>query len=102
MLTGIYFAKHASFADKYSRESTDPLPLYGEKTRGVQGESTKIIFLARVMIGESVVGESHFQKPDNENLDNIHFSCVNDINHPTVFVIFDPNQIYPEYLIQYR
>lgn len=24
------------------------------------------------------------------------------MEHPKVFVIFDPNQIYPEYLIQYR
>uniref|UniRef100_UPI0037E9AE4C protein mono-ADP-ribosyltransferase PARP11-like n=1 Tax=Semicossyphus pulcher TaxID=241346 RepID=UPI0037E9AE4C len=99
---GIYFAKHASFADKYSRSSSDPLPLSGGKTGDTYGENTKIIFLARVMIGTSVVGQSYFQKPDHGSSENSHDSCVNDIKHPSIFVVFDPNQIYPEYLIQYK
>ncbi|XP_070785215.1 protein mono-ADP-ribosyltransferase PARP11-like [Enoplosus armatus] len=99
---GIYFAKHAAYADKFSRSSMDPLPLYGGGTQGVQGASTKIIFVARVMIGTSNVGEKHFQKPDHGISDNFHHSCVNDIKDPTIFVIFDSNQIFPEYLIQYR
>ncbi|XP_020508542.2 protein mono-ADP-ribosyltransferase PARP11 isoform X2 [Labrus bergylta] len=45
---GIYFAKHATFADRYSRRSTDPLPLCGDLTQ--HGEETKIMFLARVII----------------------------------------------------
>nr|XP_046234747.1 protein mono-ADP-ribosyltransferase PARP11-like [Scatophagus argus] len=99
---GIYFARHASHADKYSRSSTHPLNTYGGETQGVSSEPRKIIFLARVMIGKSVVGQDHFQKPDHGSSENIHDSCVNDVNHPTIFVIFDPNQIYPEYLIQYK
>ncbi|XP_070709611.1 protein mono-ADP-ribosyltransferase PARP11 [Pempheris klunzingeri] len=98
---GIYFAKHASYADKYSRGSKDPLQLYGGERRGGQGEYTKIIFLARVMIGKSNVGQTYYQKPDHGSSDNSHDSCVNDIDNPTIFVIFDRNQIYPEYLIQY-
>ncbi|XP_029318294.1 protein mono-ADP-ribosyltransferase PARP11-like [Cottoperca gobio] len=99
---GTYFSKHASYADKYSRGSTGPLPLYGGETRGVQGEYTKIIFLARVMIGKSTVGQKDFQKPDHGSPNNTHDSCVDDVTHPKIFVIFDSNQIYPEYLIQYR
>lgn len=82
---GVYFAKHATYADKYS---------------DISATQTKIIFLARVMIGKSNVGQSHFQKPDHGCSENLHDSCVNDINYPNIFVIFDPNQIYPEYLIQ--
>lgn len=78
------------------------MQLYGGETRGGHGELTKIIFLARVMIGKSKVGEQDFTKPDHGNYENSHYSCVDDINHPTIFIIFDPNQIYPEYLIQYR
>ncbi|XP_040886073.1 protein mono-ADP-ribosyltransferase PARP11-like isoform X2 [Toxotes jaculatrix] len=85
---GIYFARHATYADKYSN--------------GGIFQDTKIIFLARVMIGKSTVGKSHFRKPDDGCSENCHYSCVDDINHPKIFVIFDPNQIYPEYLIQYR
>lgn len=99
---GIYFAKHATYANKYSRESKDPLLLYGGETRGVHGEYTKIIFLARVIIGKSNVGQKHFQKPDHGSSENCHDSCVDDNKHPSMFVIFDPNQIYPEYLIQYK
>lgn len=80
--------------------STDPLPLYGGVTGSALGP-TKILFLARVMIGKSTVGQSHFQKPDHGRSENSHNSCVDDTEHPNIFVIFDPNQIYPEYLIQY-
>ncbi|XP_027127993.1 poly [ADP-ribose] polymerase 11 isoform X1 [Larimichthys crocea] len=97
---GVYFAKHASYANKYSRSSKDPLPLYGVETQIVQ-EATKIIFLARVVIGKSIVGHKNFLKPDNGSMENPHQSCVDDSNNPTIFVLFDPNQIYPEYLIQY-
>lgn len=101
---GIYFAKHATYADRYSKSSMDPLPLHGEGTRGggPPGEYTKIIFLARVVIGKSNVGQPGFIKPDRGRSVNAHHSCVDDAEHPKVFVVFDPNQIYPEYLIQYK
>ncbi|XP_041832933.1 protein mono-ADP-ribosyltransferase PARP11 [Melanotaenia boesemani] len=97
---GIYFATHASYADKYSTSSSRPLPLHGQD--GGHRDYTKIMFLARVMVGNSIVGERHFQKPDHGSLENSHDSCVDDISPPRMFVIFDPNQIYPEYLVQYR
>ncbi|KAM9845873.1 protein mono-ADP-ribosyltransferase PARP11-like isoform 2-T2 [Aulostomus maculatus] len=87
---GIYFAKYATFADRYSDLSMDS-----------QGQRTKVLFLARVIIGKSTVGQSHFQKPDHACSENTHDSCVDDIDNPRIFVIFDPNQIYPEYLIKY-
>uniref|UniRef100_A0A3P9N3D0 Poly [ADP-ribose] polymerase n=1 Tax=Poecilia reticulata TaxID=8081 RepID=A0A3P9N3D0_POERE len=83
---GIYFAIHASFADKYSTNST----LHG---------NTKSIFLARVMVGKCNLGKPDLLKPDDENAFD---SCVNDANNPTIFIIFDPNQVYPEYLIEYQ
>ncbi|XP_035806110.2 protein mono-ADP-ribosyltransferase PARP11 isoform X2 [Amphiprion ocellaris] len=96
---GIYFAKYASFADKYSMCSMDPLPVDGGNKHN---RPTKIMFLARVIVGKSTVGQANFLKPDHESLINTHDSCVNDINNPNIFVIFDPNQIYPEYLIHYK
>ncbi|KAM3587713.1 uncharacterized protein V6R79_012606 [Siganus canaliculatus] len=99
---GIYFAQHASYADKYSSTSTDPLPLYIGQTEALKGEPTSIIFLTRVIIGKSNVGQKDFRKPDDTSLENTHHSCVDDINNPKIFVIFDPNQLYPEYLVQYK
>ncbi|XP_039891317.1 protein mono-ADP-ribosyltransferase PARP11-like [Simochromis diagramma] len=98
---GIYFAKHAALADVYSKSSSKPLPVYGGKAQPVHSGETKIIFLARVVIGKSVAGQSHFQKPDHGSPENLHDSCVDDVSHPRIFIIFDPNQIYPEYVIQY-
>ncbi|KAF3705142.1 Poly [ADP-ribose] polymerase 11 [Channa argus] len=95
---GVYFARHASAADKYSKSSSNS----GDTLGGVLLKGTKVIFLARVMIGKPVVGQSRFQKPDHGSSENSHDSCVDDINHPNIFIIFDSNQIYPEYLIEYR
>ncbi|XP_026182922.1 protein mono-ADP-ribosyltransferase PARP11 [Mastacembelus armatus] len=86
---GVYFAKYATYADRYSRSN-------------MQSGHTKIVFLARVIIGKSTVGQSHFRKPDHGSSDNKHNSCVDDDRCPHIFVIFDSNQIYPEYLIHYR
>ncbi|XP_028286571.1 protein mono-ADP-ribosyltransferase PARP11-like [Parambassis ranga] len=97
---GIYFARHASVADKYAGSSTDLLQAFSGMIPHV-GPS-KILFLARVMVGKSKVGRSYFTKPNHGSAGNSHDSCVDDANHPNIFVIFDPNQIYPEYLIQYR
>ncbi|XP_054910614.1 protein mono-ADP-ribosyltransferase PARP11-like [Poeciliopsis prolifica] len=83
---GIYFAIHASYADRYS-------------TNSARHGNTKIIFLARVMVGKFKVGNQGLLKPDDENAFD---SCVNDANNPKIFIIFDPNQIYPEYLIEYQ
>ncbi|XP_077956448.1 protein mono-ADP-ribosyltransferase PARP11-like isoform X2 [Gasterosteus aculeatus] len=99
---GIYFAKHATYADRYANRSTDPLPFYDGEERGLEGQRTKVIFLARVIIGKSTVGHPLFRKPDGGSSINSYNSCVDDSSNPKIFVIFDPNQIYPEYLIQYK
>uniref|UniRef100_A0A8C6TQP8 Poly [ADP-ribose] polymerase n=1 Tax=Neogobius melanostomus TaxID=47308 RepID=A0A8C6TQP8_9GOBI len=92
---GIYFAVHATFADKYSA-------LYGTKTVDAQDVPTRIMFLARVLVGKSTMGQRDLNKPDQVAEDHSHDSCVDDIKCPKMYVIFDSNQIYPEYLIRYR
>lgn len=90
---GVYFAKYASHADKYSRSSSDPRSAHG---------NTKVVFLAQVMIGKYTVGQAHFKKPDHGSPENLHNSCVDNLKDPNIFIIFDSNQIYPEYLIHYK
>ncbi|XP_028305553.1 protein mono-ADP-ribosyltransferase PARP11-like [Gouania willdenowi] len=87
---GIYFAEYASYADRYSRE--------GKLPGASWGFSTKVMFLARVIVGKSTLGHRHFIKPDDGN---DYQSSVDDMTNSKIFVIFDPNQIYPEYLIEY-
>ncbi|KAL6116778.1 uncharacterized protein ACO6RY_14724 [Pungitius sinensis] len=100
--SGIYFAKHASYSDRYTMSSTDPLPFYGAEAPGSPGQRTRVMFLARVIVGKSTVGQMNFRKPNDGSSINSHNSCVDDLSNPNIFVIFDANQIYPEYLIQFK
>ncbi|KAK2832416.1 hypothetical protein Q7C36_015878 [Tachysurus vachellii] len=86
---GTYFALHAAYADHYS------------KARSQRGDNTHIMFLARVIVGKSTLGHPDFYKPDGDQNENIHDSCVDNTLYPRIFVVFDPNQIYPEYVLEY-
>uniref|UniRef100_A0A3B4DG11 Poly [ADP-ribose] polymerase n=1 Tax=Pygocentrus nattereri TaxID=42514 RepID=A0A3B4DG11_PYGNA len=86
---GTYFAKHASYAANYSLIAKP----------GVN--TLQIMFLARVTVGKYKQGQSDLCKPDGDQKENIHDSCVDNEMYPRIFVIFDSNQIYPEYLLEY-
>ncbi|XP_072530303.1 protein mono-ADP-ribosyltransferase PARP11-like [Salminus brasiliensis] len=86
---GTYFAKYASYAEKYSSRD------------GVRANAFPIMFLARVTVGKYTLGHRDFCKPDGDKKENVHDSCVDDELCPKIFVIFDSNQIYPEYVLEY-
>ncbi|KAM9468261.1 protein mono-ADP-ribosyltransferase PARP11-like isoform 2-T3 [Clarias gariepinus] len=87
---GTYFALHASYADNYSK-------------RQCQGDTTntRIMFLARVIVGKYTTGQKNLCKPDGDQIENKHDSCVDNTLYPRMFVIFNSNQIYPEYVLEY-
>ncbi|OXB83613.1 UNVERIFIED_CONTAM: hypothetical protein H355_011432 [Colinus virginianus] len=82
---GSYFARDASYSDTYCRE----------------GSCTKTMFLARVLVGEFTVGNSSYVRPPLKDNQNFYDSCVNSSSNPSIFVIFEKQQVYPEYLIEY-
>ncbi|XP_060101626.1 protein mono-ADP-ribosyltransferase PARP12-like [Heteronotia binoei] len=84
---GSYFARDASYSDNYCKYDL----LY------------KTMFLARVLVGEFTNGLSNYLRPPAKENQNTTFydSCVNSIHSPSIFVIFEKHQIYPEYLIEY-
>ncbi|GAB0176946.1 protein mono-ADP-ribosyltransferase PARP12-like [Grus japonensis] len=82
---GSYFARDASYSDNYCKED-----LY-----------TKTMFLARVLVGEFTLGNSSYVRPPLKDNQNFYDSCVNSSSNPSIFVIFEKHQIYPEYLIEY-
>ncbi|XP_050959395.1 protein mono-ADP-ribosyltransferase PARP11 isoform X2 [Labeo rohita] len=84
---GTYFAKHASFATKYSENTS---------------QGTKVMLLARVIVGKCKTGRQDYCTPDDDLDEKIHDSCVDNTLCPRIFVIFDSNQIYPEYVFEYR
>ncbi|XP_054420421.1 zinc finger CCCH-type antiviral protein 1 [Pteronotus mesoamericanus] len=55
-----------------------------------------IMFVARVLVGDFIEGNRSYVSPPS-----LYDSCVDTRFNPSVFVIFQKDQIYPEYLIEY-
>ncbi|XP_038078446.1 protein mono-ADP-ribosyltransferase PARP11-like isoform X2 [Patiria miniata] len=85
---GSYFSKSAKYSDAYAS------PDY--KGRGH-------MFLVRVLVGSYTRGDPKYCWPPLKEPNGLFFdSCVDDPSNPKIFVIFDQNQVYPEYLITYE
>ena len=54
------------------------------------------MFVAMVLLGTYTTGHSKLKKPPPG-----YDSCVDDINNPCKFIIFDVRQVYPAYIIEY-
>lgn len=83
---GSYFARDASYSDNYCGADSH----------------TKTMFLARVLVGEFTLGSSDYVRPPMKDSQNFYDSCVNNSLNPSIFVIFEKQQVYPEYLIEYQ
>lgn len=90
---GVYFSSTA----KYSHHYTQPCP---EKS------GRRFMFLARVLVGKSALGTSELQRPPpvdpSRPHGSLYDSCVNNTSKPDIVVIFDNDQCYPEFLIEYE
>ncbi|XP_055009278.1 protein mono-ADP-ribosyltransferase PARP12 isoform X2 [Boleophthalmus pectinirostris] len=84
---GSYFARDASYSHRYTGDS-DP----------------RSMFVSRVLVGEFTKGSSEYRRPPSKDGGDVNLfdSCVNNITTPSIFVIFEKHQIYPEYLLQYE
>ena len=81
---GSYFSTSARYSNDY--------------TSGTE----RYMFLARVLVGKFTRGDPSYKTPPVREGLKLYDSCVNDVANPTIFVIFDLAQSYPEYLIQYE
>ncbi|XP_060695370.1 protein mono-ADP-ribosyltransferase PARP12-like [Hemiscyllium ocellatum] len=92
---GTLYGKGTYFAVKASNANFD---LYSDSTAYF-----KIMFLARVLIGKFIKGHPSYDRPPSQ--DAISFkpydSCVDCVDNPSLFVIFEKYHIYPEYMIQF-
>lgn len=61
------------------------------------------MFVARVLVGDYVKGNAAYVRPPAKSANKLclYDSCVDDEFNPSVFVVFEKHQIYPEYIIQY-
>ncbi|XP_054475316.1 protein mono-ADP-ribosyltransferase PARP12 [Anoplopoma fimbria] len=84
---GSYFARDASYSDRYARAKRC---------------LNKIMFVALVLIGEYTKGSSSFVRPPLKgNGTTLYDSCVDCESDPSIYVVFEKQQIYPEYVVDY-
>lgn len=67
--------------------------------------SQHVVFLARVLVGQSTVGCCEYRRPPpvdaNRPFGRCYDTCVNRTVNPSIFVVFNSSQCYPEYIIEY-
>ncbi|XP_018424403.1 PREDICTED: poly [ADP-ribose] polymerase 12-like [Nanorana parkeri] len=84
---GSYFARDASYSHNYAPPTS---------------EGTRTMFVARVLVGDFVLGVSTMRRPPQKSKGpKCYDSCVNNVRNPSVFVVFEKFQIYPEYILEY-
>ncbi|XP_056373931.1 protein mono-ADP-ribosyltransferase PARP12-like isoform X2 [Hyla sarda] len=85
---GSYFARDASYAHKYSSKAPD---------------GTQSMFVARVLVGDFTIGNQQMKRPPQRpgSTTEYYDSCVDNITDPSIFVVFEKHQIFPEYLLEY-
>ena len=87
---GSYFASNAFYSHSYATCGSDGF---------------RFMFLARVLIGSFIKGEPKYRRPPSKDPSNpssdLYDSCVDNERNPAIFVIFDSDQFYPEYVIKY-
>ena len=83
---GVYFARDARYSLGYTG----------------RGGGTRYMYLARVLVGQYCAGNSGMIVPpakDPNRLEVLYESVVDNPGNPSIFVVFNDTQYYPEYLI---
>ncbi|TWW64486.1 Poly [ADP-ribose] polymerase 12 [Takifugu flavidus] len=62
------------------------------------------MFVVRLLVGKYTKGSPEYRRPPSKDGGDINFydSSVDNVRQPSIYVVFDKPQIYPEYLLQYR
>lgn len=85
---GTYFARDASLANSYAKTSES---------------NYKFMFIALVLVGTAVVGESDMPLPPLDPKTNRRFdTTVNTERNPSIFVKYNLDEYYPAYLVKYK
>lgn len=87
---GSYFAVNASYSHAYAKRDAG---------------SSQFMFLSLVLVGSYTTGHSSYRRPPSkvpsDPASDLYDSCVDNLPNPTIFVVFDTDQFYPQYIIQY-
>ncbi|XP_030211538.1 protein mono-ADP-ribosyltransferase PARP12-like [Gadus morhua] len=85
---GSYFARDASYSHNFTRNAS----------------TVHSLFVSRVLVGDHTLGAAGYVRPPSKDGGDTLFydSCANNILSPSIFVVFDRPQIYPEFLLTYK
>jgi poly [ADP-ribose] polymerase 7/11/12/13 len=85
---GSYFARDASYSHHYTKASKS---------------DERYMFRAKVLVGKFTQGRSDYRRPPEipGESHKLYDACVDSPIDPSIFVVFDRSQTYPEYLIKY-
>ncbi|XP_074636867.1 uncharacterized protein LOC141895017 isoform X2 [Acropora palmata] len=97
---------HGKNATKYGEGSYFALNSWKSDTYATRNNKlSKFMFVAKVLVGSYTVGQSSYRRPPRKDPRNpesdLYDSCVDDTSSPSIFVLFDTDQFYPEYIIEY-
>uniref|UniRef100_A0A4W5LPU8 Uncharacterized protein n=1 Tax=Hucho hucho TaxID=62062 RepID=A0A4W5LPU8_9TELE len=83
---GSYFARDAKYSHSYTSDS------------GVRS-----MFACRVLVGDYTRGNSDLLRPPpkGEGSPTLYDSGVDNVLNPSIYVVFEKHQVYPEFLIKY-
>ncbi|XP_061085359.1 uncharacterized protein LOC133119013 isoform X2 [Conger conger] len=83
---GSYFARDARYSHSYTSAS-----------------GVRTMFVCRVLVGCYTRGDSSYLRPPSKDGGNSMFydSCVDNTHDPSIFVVFEKHQVYPEYILKY-
>ncbi|XP_029598094.1 mucin-2 isoform X2 [Salmo trutta] len=83
---GSYFARDAKYSHCFTSHS------------GVRS-----MFVCRVLVGDYTLGNSDLRRPPpkGEGSPTLYDSCVDNVLNPSIYVVFEKHQVYPEFLIKY-
>ena len=86
---GSYFATRASLSHCYTAVDSTT--------------NFRYMFRAKVLVGQFTQGNSSYRRPPElpGKVHKLYDSCVDRTENPGMFIIFERNQSYPEYLIVY-
>ena len=85
---GVYFATQFSYSAQEDYAQPDP-------------NGIRCIFRCRVLTGEYTQGAEGLKEPPPKLGNRLYDSVVDDMNSPTMYVVFKDNHAYPEYLIKF-
>ncbi|XP_018424407.1 PREDICTED: poly [ADP-ribose] polymerase 12-like [Nanorana parkeri] len=77
--------------------------LYAHKCSPVGSLGTRTMFVARVLVGHFSNGNPTLRRPPQKyGSSETYDSCVDNVYNPSVFVVFEKQQAYPEFMVEYE